>query len=116
VLKSRGTQYYSYTYVGDAVLGLLTVMLLGGSGEAYNIADEKSDIMLKDLAAIIARTAGRKVVFELPDEVESTGYSRATKARLDGGKLKKLGWSAQYDITQGITRTIKILNDVNASM
>ncbi len=116
VLKSRGTQYYSYTYVSDAVLGLLTVMLLGGSGEAYNIADEKSDIMLKDLAAIIARTAGRKVVFELPDEVESTGYSRATKARLDGGKLKKLGWSAQYDITQGITRTIKILNDVNASM
>lgn len=54
VLKSTGTQYYSYTYVADAVAGFLTVILKGESGEAYNIADEASDIMLKDLAKIIA--------------------------------------------------------------
>ena len=29
VLKSAGTQYYSYTYVADAVSGLLTVLLKG---------------------------------------------------------------------------------------
>ena len=111
VLKSSGTQYYSYTYVADAVSGLLYVLLNGKSGEAYNIADEASDIMLKDLAAIIAGIAGKKVVFEIPDAVEAAGYSTATKARLDGSKLKSLGWSAKYDIKSGMERTISILKE-----
>lgn len=113
VLKSAGTQYYSYTYVVDAVAGLLTVLLKGECGEAYNIADIESDIMLKDLAAIIAEMAGKEVVFELPDEVEAAGYSKATKARLDGSKLQALGWIAKYDIKSGMERTIRILKELN---
>ncbi len=111
VLKSKGTQYYSYTYVSDAVSGLLYVLLKGENGEAYNIADERSDIMLKDLAGIIADTSKTQVVFELPDSVEAAGYSKATKASLNGSKLKKLGWNAKYDIKQGIERTIAILSE-----
>lgn len=113
VLKSAGTQYYSYTYVADAVAGLLTVLFCGKSGEAYNIADEAGDIMLKDLAAIIANYAGTKVVFELPDEVEKAGYSTATKARLDGNKLKELGWSMNYNVKSGIERTMYSLEKNN---
>lgn len=113
VLKSAGTQYYSYTYVSDAVSGLLYVLLNGESGEAYNIADERSDIMLKDLAAAIANVAGKKVVFEIPDAVEAAGYSKATKARLDGHKLMELGWTARYDIQSGMERTINILSSLN---
>ena len=109
VLKSNGTQYYSYTYVADAVAGLLYVLLRGESGEAYNIAEAHGDIMLRDLAAIIAGINGRKVVFELPDAVEAAGYSRATKARLDGRKLQALGWAPAYDIRGGIKRTMDIL-------
>lgn len=109
VLKSDGSQYYSYTYVSDAVSGLLTVLMKGDNGEAYNIADQKSDIKLKDLAGIIAEFSGTKVIFELPDNIEKAGYSTATKARLDGGKLKKLGWEMKYNIKSGIERTIDIL-------
>ena len=47
ILKSEGNQYYSYTYVADAAAGLFTVMLCGQCGEAYNIADVKSDILLR---------------------------------------------------------------------
>ena len=111
VLKSAGTQFYSYLYIADTVAGLLTVLLMGETGEAYNIADERSDIMLKDLAAIIAEKAGTKVIFELPDEVEKSGYSTATKARLDSTKLSSLGWKARYDIKAGIDRTIDILRE-----
>lgn len=109
VLKSAGTQYYSYTYVADAVSGLLYVLLKGESGGAYNIADERSDITLKDLATIIAGIAGKKVVFDNPDVVEAAGYSAATKARINGNKLKNLGWAAKYDIHSGMERTMKIL-------
>lgn len=110
VLKSKGTQYYSYQYVADSVSGLLTVLLMGETGRAYNIADEKSDIMLKDLAGVIADIRGRKVIFEIPDAIEASGYSKATKARLDGSKLKELGWKPYYDIKTGIMRTINILS------
>ena len=72
------------------------------NGKPYNIADDASDIRLKDLAALIAETCGRKVVFELPDEVEAAGYSKATKARLDGSKIKQLGWNPRYNIKNGI--------------
>ena len=112
ILKSAGTQYYSYQYMADSVSGLLTILLLGEKGEAYNIADQGSDIMLKDLAAVIAGMNGKEVVFELPDDVEAAGYSTATKARLDGQKLKKLGWEPRYDIREGIERTIRILGEI----
>lgn len=110
VLKSAGNQYYSYTYVADAVSGLLTVMLLGNDGEAYNVADEKSDVKLCDLAEMVASCSGRKVVHEAPDETEAKGYSLATKARLSSKKLQTLGWRARYDIRSGISRTVSILS------
>lgn len=112
ILKSAGTQYYSYQYMSDSISGLLTVLLYGKSGEAYNIAEEHSDIMLKDLAAIIAGMDGKKVIFEIPDAVEAAGYSTATKARIDGHKLQALGWKPKYDIKTGMERTINILRDI----
>ena len=111
VLKSAGTQYYSYTYVADAVAGLFIVLLCGEKGEAYNISDKASDIMLKDLAAIIAKASGTKVVFDVPDAVEAAGYSTATKARLDNRKITELGFKARYDIETGISRTLKIMEE-----
>ena len=112
VLKSEGTQYYSYTYMADAVSGLLWILMAGDNGEAYNIADEASNITLKDLAWIIANHAGKQVVFEIPDAVEAAGYSKATKALLDGSKLRRLGWKPFYTIQEGIPRTIEILKTI----
>ena len=68
--------------------------------------------MLKDLAALIAGYVGRKVIFEIPDETENAGYSKATKARLDSTKLQGLGWSARYDIRGGICRTIDMMKEL----
>lgn len=109
VLKSAGNQYFSYLHCDDAVSGILTVLEKGASGEAYNVADEASDIRLKDLAALIAEYAERKVVFDLPDDTEKAGFSTATTARLDSGKLKALGWQAKYNIRSGIKATIAAL-------
>ena len=77
----------------------------------YNAADERSDITLWELANVIAAKAGTSVCYELPEESERKGYSTATKALLDGNKLKKLGWKAQHDLTMGIEETIRILRE-----
>ena len=112
ILKSEGTQLYSYSYVADAVSGLLYCLFLGKSGEAYNIADPDSDITLRDMARLIADYAGKEVVFEIPDATEAAGYSKATKAILDSKKLKGLGWSAAYDMKKGLIRTIDVLREI----
>jgi len=106
VLKSDGSQYYSFTYMADAISGLLTILLKGVDGEAYNIADEASNITLKNLATLIAEFSTSKVIFEIPDSTEASGYSKATKALLNGNKIKILGWKPLYDIETGIERTI----------
>ena len=109
VLKSEGTQRFSYLHVADAVSGLLHVLLLGMDGEAYNLADEGSDIALRDLAALVAEFGGVKVVFDLPDAAEAAGYSKATLALMDGSKAHALGWHPIYDIQSGIASTMCLL-------
>ena len=87
-------------------------MLNGECGEAYNISNIKSDITLRDLATTIAETVGRKVVFEIPNEVESKGFSKATKARLDSKKIEGIGYKPVYDIKNGVKRKLEILREV----
>lgn len=112
VLKSEGTQKYSYTFVTDAVSGILYTILCGKTGEAYNVADAESDVMLKDLAGYLADVAGVKVVFELPDEKERRGYSTATKAMLDASKLEALGWKSQVHMAEGLKCTVEAIRRI----
>lgn len=109
VLKSDGNQFYSFLYVIDAVTGIVSVMLKGKCGEAYNIASESNDATLKETVSILADLGNVKMVFELPDEVEKAGYSTATKARLDGKKIEELGWQPEFTISTGLKRTMDIL-------
>ena len=109
ILKSEGTQFFSYNYVADTVSGILWCLLYGKCGEAYNVSDEASNITLRDLAQLIAEESGTKLVFEIPDEIERLGYSTATRAVMDSAKLRQTGWSAYYDMKSGIIRTLKIM-------
>lgn len=111
VLKSEGKQYYSYTYVADAAAALLLLLLEGVSGEAYNVADERSDVTLKELAEKLAQIAGTGVVFQVPDREEQKGYSTATKAILDGSKIRDLGYCARFSIEEGLKHTVSILKE-----
>ena len=113
VLKSNGTQYYSYMYVADAVSGLLYILLKGKNGEAYNISDVTSDITLRELANLIANISGTEVTYKEAELVELSGFSKATKARLNGNKLRELGWLPKYNIEDGIKRTISILSKLD---
>ena len=113
VLKSEGLQCCSYTYVYDVVFGLLTIILNGENGEAYNISYPESDMKLCEMAKLIAKMANKKVVFELPSDVEKKGFSKTSDARLDNTKIKNIGYSPRYNMTDGIKRTIDILKEVS---
>lgn len=109
VLKSEGKQFFSYTYVTDAVNALLHTMLHGEDGVAYNVSNEQCDIHLREFARLCAEYNKRKVVFDLPSETERKGFSIASKAILDNSRLKGIGWQPQYDMADALHRTITIL-------
>lgn len=115
VLKSEGKQYYSFLHVIDAVSGIMTVLLLGRRGEAYNVADEENDARLREIAELAAEMAGTAVVYELPDEKERRGYSIATKARLNGKKIRGLGWKPLFTAEKGIQNTYAVLSEVKST-
>ena len=110
VLKSKGDQFFSYTYVADAAQAILYVMLNGECGQAYNVASDNCNTRLVDFALECASLAGKSVVFDIPSEVESRGYSIASKAILTTNKLKDLGWEAKYIFNNAIQRTYLILD------
>lgn len=110
ILKSKGNQLYSYTYIADAGKAILLIMLNSNAGEAYNVADKLSDVRLRDIALYLAQLANTEVVFELPNEDEAKGYSTATVALLCGDKIcKELNYEADYSIENGLKSTIDML-------
>lgn len=109
VLKSKGEQFFSYTYSADAVAAMLFIMLKGENSGIYNISSEACNICLKDFAVLCAETCGSKVVFNLPSEAEQKGFSIATKAVLSNDRLKKAGFTPVYGIKDAIERTVAIL-------
>ena len=94
VLKSEGNQFFSYTYVADAVIGLLTILLRGEIGVPYNVSSEKTNIHLKDFAALCA---------------EEKGFSIAMTAILDNNRIKSIGFEPGYEMKDAIHRTIEII-------
>lgn len=111
VLKSKGEQFFSYTYVADAVSALLYILLHGENAQAYNISNKSCNVHLKDFAKACANYAGTKVIFDLPTETEARGYSIAVNAILDNSKLTNLGWKPLYTFNNAIERTLKIIED-----
>lgn len=109
VLKSKGEQFFSYTYVADAVKSMLFILLHGESGKAYNISNKDCNVKLKEFAESCANWSGRDVVFDLPSEIEQKGYSVAMQAILDNTRLLSIGFSPLYSFKNAIHRTLNIL-------
>lgn len=106
VMKSSGKQFRSWCYVVDCASALIYIMLKGENGQAYNIADESSNISIRELANMVATIAGRKVVLEKPDEEERAGFSIVSKAVFDTTKLENLGWKITGTMESKIASTI----------
>ena len=51
------------------------------------------------------------MVFDLPSDMESRGYSRISRQVLDAGKVEKLGWGMQNNESNGIENTVRILRE-----
>ena len=107
VLKSKGEQRRSYTYISDAVTGLLTVLLRGENRVAYNIASSLCVTTIADIGATledIYKDEGVRLRFDLPSEEEKKRFSPIKDSVLANYKLKTLGWREQIGLRDGLKR------------
>ena len=107
ILKSKGEQFRSWIYVVDCVSALLYILLKGKSQEAYNVANNESNITIRQLAEIVARLTLKKVIYDFPADPEKIGSTPIVKAVFDTTKIESLGWKPLTDIELGLKHTIK---------
>ncbi|MEE1198270.1 MAG: NAD-dependent epimerase/dehydratase family protein [Acutalibacteraceae bacterium] len=109
VLKSKGEQLRSYTYVSDAIKGIFTVLISGENKNAYNIASSLCVTSIVGIAETLVELYMDKhlnVKFELPDEGEKRAFSLIENAVMSGKKLESLGWRPTVDLKEGLKRTV----------
>ena len=109
ILKSKGSQMRSYAYTADCVSAILTILLVGDGGEAYNCANSESKCTIAEFAEIVAKVSGSKVVYENPSAADLANRSPVMRQVLDTKKLEGLGWKGRYSVEKGVTHTLRIL-------
>lgn len=107
VMKSKGNQLRSYCYTLDCASAILTILLGGKNGDAYNISNRDSVCTISDIARELAKVSSKKVIYQMATSEESKGFNLMTDSSLDGEKLEGLGWKAEFNLEQGTYRTIK---------
>lgn len=112
ILKSEGLQKRSYCYVADAAQGIFTILLKGLCGEAYNVANGKAVISIRELAECISDITGCRVITEDQTAAEKKENSGIMHAVLDDTKLCRLGYSGRYDISEGLRRMMDIIKEI----
>lgn len=108
-LHTQGHTVRNYCYTRDAVKGLLTVLLHGNTGEAYNIANPETACSIREMADLTASlnpNGSTHVCIDIPDDVSKFGYNPEMVIRLDPSKLEKLGWKAEVGIKEMFERLI----------
>ena len=109
IMKSMGTQLRSYCYVLDCVSAIITVLLNGEKGEAYNISNAQSVVTIRDLAECFCKYGNQQLKFELPTESERAGYNLMDNSSLDSSKIENLGWRGLFDLQSGVKATLEEL-------
>jgi nucleoside-diphosphate-sugar epimerase len=110
VMKSAGTQVRSYCYVGDCAVGMLTALVAGAQGNAYNIANRDSVASIREYAEAVANACGVRITTVLPTSAETAAFNPVERIVLDQTKLEGLGWKPSVDLHSGIDRTVAMLN------
>jgi len=108
IFKKGFKQIRSYTFITDAITGILQILINGESGEVYNISNENSITDLEEMAKIIAEITGINIIYEEMSETEKKNSNQMSYAVLDNTKLKELNWKGLYNLKEGLSKIISI--------
>lgn len=109
VLNSAGTAVRTYTYVADAVAGMFYAVLRGNE-TAYNVADPKGLVSIRELARLFTQVRPAKGLrLRFTDAADERAYSPAAAQGLSSARLAASGWHADVDLPTGLDRMVTVL-------
>jgi len=109
-MKSDGRAIRPFCYVSDATRGFFTALLLGGDGQAYNVANPAAEVSVLELAeTLVAAFPERSLNVVRKDREPGGPYleSPIPRSGLDVSRLKGLGWVPSTSIVDGFRRTVR---------
>lgn len=94
LLNTDGAKENMYLYTADAVTAILTVLLLGTPGGAYNASNEETYSSVKDMARTGLDALGRPdlAVCANAGDQGTECYPSQGRLYMDTSALKRLGW------------------------
>lgn len=114
VLHTDGSKAHCYCYTTDAVLGILTVLLRGMNGEAYNISNEETYSTIRGMAEMLIEKypqSGSHLVFDIPEDATRYGYAPTSRMLICSEKVRALGWNAQVALPEMFARLMKSMEN-----
>lgn len=116
VLRSDGLRERSHCYVVDAVSAMLLVLEKGRPGEAYNIADKRYQMTIREFAEQAAKAGESRVKFERKELTGAGRYIKTDRQVLSAKKLENLGWTPSTCFVNAICDTIDIMRDIGEDL
>lgn len=114
VLKSSGKSSKPYCYTIDTASGILTMLIKGTNGEAYNVSNDETYISINDMAGFVKTNFNSKINI-IHDYDPNSGYAPDTLLHLTSDKLQSLGWKPKYGLKEMYSRLISYLNNSDFS-
>lgn len=108
VLTTDGSTKRNTIYVADAASAILTILLNGEQGQAYNVADKHSFLSIKDTAIMIAsKISANKIKVICGNKKDSLySFNDSLSLNLSTVKLEKLNWKALFNLEESYRRLI----------
>src|SRR5690554_4860302 len=108
VLTTDGSTKRNTIYVADAVSAILTILLKGEAGQAYNVADKRSFLSIKDTAIMIAsKISANKIKVICGNKKDSLySFNDSLSLNLSTVKLEKFNWKPLFNLEESYRRLI----------
>jgi len=111
IMKSSGMQKRSYCYSVDAAVQILTVLLYGKMGEAYNIGND-SVTSIREMVEMYAKYGEVACEVVEPTVGEVKAFNPMNHSVLSNEKVKALGYSDAFTAEEGLEHTVRILKEI----
>lgn len=113
ILRTKGETKRSYLYTEDAVDAILTILLNGTIGEAYNVTNEETYCSIYEMAQMVAnQCAAEKIKVVIKEEdISKYGYAPTLHMNLDTKKIRNCGWNPKYSFDDMIRNMITYMSE-----
>lgn len=109
VLQTSGTSKREYLYTADAVTAILTILLCGQNGEAYNAGNPKTYCSIVEMAKIVAQEIGKNKIQVIiqSNNFNNSKFPPSHHLYLDTNKIARTGWIPSKNLLEMYSRMIE---------